>query len=382
MLRPVLLVFLSAVGWGQLLVPPGSRQATELARFFESSDGAKEKPEMRLACRVLPYPTRLSFGFQHWTGYDIALPVRQFASGGRQKPIVTTVMVKPLTEGKPPSYFYSKAAFPRKVPAEFWTMKSVEMNLGGGFVVGEGKYTVSLWVFDGQGRSCKKDWKIEAKSKGVPLQIAAGEVSESGMEGWKGIRGGSGSLSIYMHAAPMMRRRIMTRLSSWDRAVLTNSLRSLLDIGGYAKARVKVFDFDGRRVIFESDDFGPSDYERLMEALQGLSFGTVSIDTLKGPNEEQFLSELVREEVARKETSDAVVFLGPSWRWGQKISPLLRELRGQLPMTYYVSLTPWFSTSTDLLEKFVKAGPKGKVLSVYQPVDLAKAIREIRDRRN
>ncbi|MEO5952511.1 MAG: hypothetical protein ABIQ44_08625, partial [Chloroflexia bacterium] len=97
---------------------------------------------------------------------------------------------------------------------------------------------------------------------------------------------------------------------------------------------------------------------------------------------EAFLSGLVREEVDRKMPSDAVVFLGPSWRWGQKISPLLRELRGQLPMTYYVSLTPWFSTATDLIEKFVKAGPKGRVLTVYQPVDLAKAIREIRERRN
>ena len=111
-------------------------------------------------------------------------------------------------------------------------------------------------------------------------------------------------------------------------------------------------------------------------------FRSVSYDTLKGVNEEGFLSNLVRDEVAMKKPSDAVVFLGPSWRWGQKISPLLRELRSQLPATYYVSLTPWNATATDLLEKFVKAGPKGKVLTVYQPIDLAKAIREIRDRRN
>lgn len=354
----------------------------ELARFFDSATGAKEKPEMRLACRVLPFPARLSFGFQHWTGYDIALPVRQFADGGRDRPVVMAIRVTPEGAGKESSYLYSKAAFPRKVPPQFWTMRNIEINLGGGFVVGEGRYAVSLWIMDGLGRTCKKDWKVEAHAKGVPLQIAPGEVAESGMEGWKGMTGGSGTLSVYMHAAPMMRRRVMTRLSSWDRAVLTSSLRSLLDVGGYAKAHVKVFDFDGRRVIFESEDFGAEDYERLMDALLGLNLGTVSYETLKGPDEEQFLSSLVGQEVARKEPSDAVVFLGPSWRWGQKISPLLRELRGQLPMTYYVSLTPWFSTATDLLEKFVKAGSKGKVLTVYQPVDLAKAIREIRDRRN
>lgn len=382
MWRCILPLMFTGLGWGQLLMPPGSMQARELARFFNSAEGAREKRELRLSCRVLPFPARLSFGFQHWTGYDIAVPVRQFADGGRERPITMAVEVKPLGGDKQPSYFYSKAALPRKVPPQFWSMKGVEMNLGGGFVVGEGKYAVSLWVMDGIGRTCNKTWKIEAKAQGVPLQMQPWEVAESGMEGWKGMQGGNGTLSVYLHAAPMMRRRVMTKLSAWDRAALTNSLRSLLDVGGYARARVKVFDFDGRRVIFESDDFGAADYERLMDALMGLNLGTVSYDTLKGPDEEQFLSGLVREEVARKTPSDAVVFLGPSWRWGQKISPLLRELRAQLPATYYVSLTPWFATATDLLEKFVKAGPKGKVLTVYQPVDLAKAIREIKDRRN
>jgi hypothetical protein len=382
MWRCILPVLLALNSWGQLLLNPGSPQERELKRFFDSAEGVKESPDKRLRCGVFTFPTRLSFGFQHWTGYDIAMPVRQFASRGRERPMVIALRVTPETPGKTPSFFYSKAAFPRKAPPQFWTTGNAEMNLGGGFVVGEGKYRVNLWVMDSAGRSCRKDWKIEARSPGVPLQIGPGEVAETGMESWKGMTGGSGKLSVLIHAAPMFRRRIMTKLSAWDRAVLLNSLRSLLDTGGYAEAKVKVFDFDGRRVIFESDNFGAPDFDRLMDALMNLNIGTVSYDTLKGVDEEGFLGNLVREEVGQKQPSDAVVFLGPSWRWGQKISPLLRELRAQLPTTYYVSLTPWNATATDLLEKFVKAGPKGKVLTVYQPIDLAKAIREIRDRRN
>ena len=64
------------------------------------------------------------------------------------------------------------------------------------------------------------------------------------------------------------------------------------------------------------------------------------METLKGPNEEAFLTSMIGEEVGRKDGSDAVVFIGPSWRWGEKLSPLLKELRGQLPATYYLSLTP------------------------------------------
>ena len=131
-----------------------------------------------------------------------------------------------------------------------------------------------------------------------------------------------------------------------------------------------------------AESFGAEEYERLSEVLRNLGLGTVSFETLKGPDEEMFLTKLIGEEVGRKDGSDAVVFLGPSWRWGQKLSPLLKELRGQMPSIYYLSLTPWFSSSTDLIEMFVRAGPKGKVLTVYQPVDLAKAIREIREKKN
>ncbi len=382
MWRCILLFFVAEISRCQLLLTAGSPHELELKRFFQSSVGVKESPEMRLRCGVYTFPTRLSFGFQHWTGYDIAMPVRQFAQQGRERPMVIALQVTPESTGKAPSYFYSKAAFPRKAPPQFWTKGNSEMNLGGGFVVGEGKYRINLWVMDSAGRTCRKDWKIEARSPGVPLQIGPGEVAESGTESWKGMTSGSGKLTVLIHAAPMFRRRIMTKLSAWDRAVLLNSLRSLLDTGGFAEAKVKVFDFDGRRVLFESENFGAQDFELLMDALMNLNLGTVSIGTLKGVDEEGFLSALVRDEVANKQQSDAVVFLGPSWRWGLKISPLLRELRGQLPLTYYISLTPWNASSTDLLEKFVKAGPKGKVLTVYQPIDLAKAIREIRDRRN
>ncbi len=360
-------------------MPAGSAQARELERFFASTQTAKEKPEMRLTCQVIPYPTRLSYGFQNWTGYDINIEVRQFADGGRDRPVFTALRVTP--EGGKPVYLYGKALLPRKVPPEFWTMKSVQLNLGGGFVVGEGKYAVSLWLMDGRGRTCNRDWKINAKSHGVPLQIRSGEVGESGLEGWKGLKGGKGTVTIYMHAAPVMRRRIVTRLSAWDRAALMNSLRSLLEVGGFAKARVRVFNFDGRRIIFESEEFSAADYEHLNEELMALNLGTVSVQTLKGPSEEQFLTEIMRQAPTRDE-SDAVVFLGPAWRWGSRLSPELREIRGQFPSTYYLALTPMFSTAIDLIERFVKAGPHGKVMDVYQPTDLAKALKEIRDRHN
>lgn len=353
-----------------------------MANYFEEDLTAGQKTFRKLVCTIRPYPARLSFNFQFWTGFDIVVPALQFANGGRDQPMVIAVKVAPRGASKAKSYLYMRARLPRRIPAQFWETKGVEITLGGGFVVGPGKYDVSLRMADSLGRSCSKTWSVEAKKLDLPTQFAPDVVAESGQESWKGIVGGKGKLSVYMHAAPLMRRRIMSKLSPWDRNLLLSSLTNLLDIGGFGQARVTVFDFDGRRVLFESENFGASDYDRLVDLLRDLSFGTVSIKTLQGANEGEFLERLMRKEIEQEEASNAVVFLGPSWRWGDKLSPLLREQRAQLASTYYVALTPWVIDTTDLLEKFVKAGPRGRVLPVFQPQDLAKAIREIRDKRS
>jgi hypothetical protein len=379
MSRILLVALLCGPAWGQAFVREGSRQHEALERVFASHPG---KDDRRMACRVQPYPARSNFEFQFWAGYDIAVPVKQFESEGRERPMAIAIKVTPEQKGAKANYLFSRAAFPRKISPQLWTMKHVEMNLGGGFLVGVGKYRVELRVMDSARRLCYRDWKVEAKDIGVPTKLKPNEVKDSGFEGWEGLKDGRGTVSVYVQAAVFVRRRITTKLSAWDRAVLLGSLRSLLEVGGFARARVKVFHLDGRRVLFEREEFGKGDFESLMDVLMGLNLGTVSYETLRGPNEEAFLTGLMGEEVARDKPSDAVVFLGPAARSGPKLSPLARELRGQLPPLHYLVLTPWLAVESDLLERFVKAAPGGKVHSVYQPADLAKGIREIRERLN
>jgi hypothetical protein len=384
MLRPALLLFavLASNSFAQFLVAPGSREAAELEKFF-SPEAERQDKSYKLSCSIYPFPARLSFDFQYWTGYDILMPTKQFEKQGRERPIAMALRITPeATPGKV-TYLFSRASFPRKIPQEYWSLKGVEMNLGGGFLVGPGKYRVSMLVMDSATRTCRKTWRIEAERESVPLQIQPNEVREAGMERWKGLdpKTNAGRVSIFLHAAPIYRRRNITQLSAWDRTVLAGSLRSVLDNIGFAQARIVVFDFDGRRVLYQSDSFGPAEYEQLLDTLATARFGTVDVKTLQGPDEAQFLELMMRAELDANPASDSVIFLGPSWRWGQKLSPLQRELRGQLPPTIYVSLTPWFASSVDILERFTKAAGNGKVVSVYEPTDLAKAIREIRNRR-
>jgi hypothetical protein len=379
MSRILLLALLCWPVGGQVLVREGSRQHQSLEILFSSQPG---KDDRGMLCRVQPFPVRSNFEFQFWAGYDVALPLKQFEKEGRDRPMAIAIKVTPDQPGAKAIYLLGRAGFPRKIPPDLWAMKKAEMNLGGGFLVGLGKYRVELWIQDSAQRSCYRQWQVEARDKAVPTRMGRNEVKDSGFEDWAGLQGGSGTVSVYVHAAAFVRRRITTKLSAWDRAVLLGSLRSLLEVGGFARARVKVFHLDGRRVLFEREDFSRGDFEQLLDVLMGLNLGTVSYETLKGPNEEVFLTGLMSEEAARVSPSDTVVFLGPTSRSGPKLSPLARELSGQLPPLHYLALTPWFSVESDLIERFVKAGPGGKVHHVYQPADLAKGIREIRGRLN
>jgi hypothetical protein len=374
MSRWVIVCVAVSVGWGQMLIPPGTQQHRELERIFrEAGSGG-------LSCEVIALRAQMTYEFQNWSGYDLSLPIAQFAQPEQRKMLGLALRVQPVGVNREAIYLYSRIGFPQDVPEELWRQKKVRMNLGGGFLVGEGKYELKLLLTDATGRQCTKSWKLRVPKRKTPARLGPGEVADAGLDEWAGMRGGEGKVTVYVHAAPLVRRRVTTRLSGWDRAVLLGSLRSLLENGGFAAARVKVFDLEGRRVIFEREEFGPKEYEELARELMQLDLGTVSVQTLQGPSAADFLAGMIEEEVAAEKLGETVLILGPLGRFGPKLGPRVKEVREKMPRTYLVSLMPWFSTATDLLERFVKAGGRGKVLTVHHPEDLAKVIKTIRSR--
>ncbi len=373
-MRPLGLLFASA-----LLLPAQdvysaySKEAETLAPFFAEP---LAKDEGKIRCRLSPFPPRLSFGFQYWSGFDIAVGARELIETPKDKPL--TISAEITNESGAKYYLFNRSALPQNIPAEFWERKNVELNLGGGFVVGPGKYKAKLLLVDALGRACRDDWKFEAKATNAPIPLAPGEVRTNDFR-WNGIppKASEDQVTIFLHAAPMYARRNVTRLRPWDQSVLLGSLTSFLTNSRFAKARVVVFNLDARRVLYTTENFTRRDFFRLARALETFNMGTVSIDTLTGRGEAQFLEELVRPETERQaDRSQTAIFLGPSWRWGQKLTPLLRELRAQLPETYYLSLGSAYNNTEDILNSFVRSG-RGKVIDVYNPLDLAKAIRRL-----
>ncbi len=358
---------------GQQLLTPGRAETVKIEQAFNQA--LNDNTGGVLACNILKFEPRLSFGFRFWTGYDLFMPVRQFANTDKPQGLISVLRVTP--QGGQASYFFRQATLPA-LPQDKPLPKNMEFTAGGGFSLGEGRYDLLLQVLDQSGRTCRQRWSIEAKKAGVPLRIEPGKVADNGLERWSGIPAKAGSLdkvTVFLHAAPVIPRRATVRLSAFDITVLLMSLTSLLDTSHFAEARVVAYSLDNRQVLFEEENFDGRALRRLLRVLSDLNLGTISYRTLNGAGPAEVLEDLTRRESARPEPSQALVFLGPTSRYDARVSPKLKELRMTLPKSYSLSFPSRYFPD-DIVKRFVTAGP-GKALTLYGPGDLAKAIREI-----
>jgi hypothetical protein len=205
-----------------------------------------------------------------------------------------------------------------------------------------------------------------------------GEVSDGSADRWRGMpaKNSSGLITVFLHAAPVFPRRTLTRLSPWDTAVLLGSLTSLLDSLPFGKARVTAYNLDNREVLFTDPDFGPDGLTKLAERLEAINLGLVSADVLRRSSPSDVLGELLESELRNPEKADVIVFLGPLSRYFKKTPPEWKRYRELLPETFGVAVFPRFGSTGDIIQSIVKAAGGSTVL-VYQPSDLARAVREI-----
>src|SRR5262249_7974223 len=137
-----------------------------------------------------------------------------------------------------------------------------KLDLGGAFLLGEGKYLVALKAFDEQGRGCVKQWKVEGKrrheERDIKLAMEPGTVSDLAGRGAAvnhldvddapPVR-----LTVLLHAAPVIAFR--TRLSGRDRVMLLGTLSALLQRIPASNVRLIVFNLDQQRELFRRDHF-------------------------------------------------------------------------------------------------------------------------------
>jgi hypothetical protein len=373
--RLFFLVIVAGPLLGQLLLEPDSKPGQSMPSRFLEVWQDKKAPLLR--CRVDHLPPRLSFSFKYWSGFEVTLSSDEVV-GPEGNRLVTVFRVRAKQPEGPWTYFFQDSVLPEVPPN-----KKVDLWYGGGFFAGVGKYEVEWLLVERAGKVCRKSWTFSASgARNVEMATPPNTVTSVRLEDWAGFKATpdtKGEVTVMLHAAPVMRRRYVTKLSPWDRTILLTSLKSVLDQVKVTRARVVVFDIDGRRELFRSADFRPRDYRRLFGVLERANFGTIDYATLaKGPPAGEYLFGIVEKEIAAAR-GQPVIFLGPEMRPSNARLPERQaEVKLDAGKMFYLCFPLSLADPEDLIAKIVKG--KGKSFRLFYPQDLAAAIRQMNQR--
>jgi hypothetical protein len=366
---PGLVIISSTATWGQSLLDPAKIAVAE--KYLGSFHGDKN-----LSCHVQPIPPHLNYSFRMQAGYVVSLPLKQYSGPNHGLAILSKV----TPEGQGPSYFASGIKLP-DMPKN-----KTDMELAGSYLVGEGRYTVEWVLFDEANRVCRKSWHFEAKldpaERSLGLGIPPQTVRELSFRQWS--VGGKSlddvrpirRLTVFLHAAPLFPRS--TRFRPQDRGVLLSSLASLLETLPARSVRLVVFNLDQQKELFRQDMLTPETYDQAAGSLNNLQLQLVDYRVLRNRGGHlSLLTDLVNKELQDKEQSDAVIFLGPTARYFDKVPEF--DLPATAPRFFYLQYKPLYARGADFPDsiEFAVKKVRGKAMLIHSAHEFAKSIKQI-----
>lgn len=365
-------ILLPAAAWAQSIVDPGAIPFV-MSRFEPRWD------DRELACSVTPFGPALNFSFRIQAGFIVRVPMGQFFGPGH----IWFILARVTPEGGGKPVFLASRTHLPDVPRT-----KVEVELGGGYLLGEGRYDVNWMMLDDRGRVCRKEWRIEARlskaerKAGVstrPHTVAAFSLLGSPDEARARDDSPPFSVTILMHAAALIPWRTHLRVS--DRMLLIGSLAALLERLPARSVRLVVFNLDQQKELYRRDGFTLAALDQVEQAVNDLELNTVDYQVLQKPRGHiDLLAGLVNRERHDANPSDAVVFLGPAARFEDKPPRTVGDRGAALPHFFDLQYRP-------RLRRMAAFGPdsiawtvstlKGKTMIVRSPADFARAIDQL-----
>jgi hypothetical protein len=331
----VFVLFTTATSFAQSLVSE-RRLGSAIAAFEDSA------PAKTLNCSVSPIKPQLNYGFRFQAGFVVTVPMNQFQGPGHRWRLITRVT--PDDGERRPVYLMSSMGLP-PVPAT-----KVELQVGGGYLLGEGKYSVRQVLQDETGRTCRRDWRVEVRrGRGedkVKVAMPPGTVLDVSLRGSrtaKLVRDDARPmrLTIMLHAAPTMPRR--TRLRTNDILTLLASVSSVIERVPTTSVRLVAFNLDQQRELYRRDGFVLADLPEVADAMTRLELGLVDAKVLQNRRGHvETIAGLVNGELTNAEPSDAVIFLGPISRFDDKLPAEVLERPSGRPQFLFFQLQPVF----------------------------------------
>jgi hypothetical protein len=376
--------------WAALLATSASAQFPMPKGHHDTVVKAMDtEPESeKLKCEAFPIKPTLDFAFRFQAGYVLRCPIRMF--GGNKAMVATYIRITPQ-EGKP--VFLSEVYSLPEMPADMRPRTNLhkltdEFELSGGFSIGEGNYSVDLLVIDSGKRMLKKRWEVKAarnhEERNVQIAMAASTAAPLFNRSWDGKMTTDGKglrVTILMNAAPRDPRA--TRLRAWDRAMLIDSVSSILRQIPTESVRLVAFNLEQQRELFRDNQLDRPGLMRLSRSLRELELGTVSYGTLKNHHGwASMLAGFTNEEVEAEEPSDVVIFLGPMNRNLDKVPvELFTAAKTKRPHFYYFEFLPMWHRGNELPDVIAHAtsARSGTTLKIHSPGELGQAIQKLLD---
>jgi hypothetical protein len=371
----LLVLMLGAAALAQNVINPAILPAR-----LQDFDGSFD--EKTLDCSVTPIKPQLNFSFRIQAGYTVRIPMRQYQGSGHGW--VFLMRVTPEVSGAKPVYLGARTRLP-DVPKT-----NVEVEMGGGYLLGEGKYKVRWMLVDDEGRVCRKDWEIEATLTHAERSARVG--MKPGTVDAFSLRGSSNAstrddkppfkVTILMHAAPMFPRR--TRLRATDQITLIGSLSALMERLPASSVRMVAFNLDQQKELYRRENFTQGDIQQVWRALNVLELNSIDYQTLANRTGHlDMLANLVNQEIHAETPSDAVLVLGPVTRFADHMPrALLEKPTGEFPKFFFFQYKSVFRQQASLPDSLTStvASLRGKVYTIRTPGEFAKAIEQLEKR--
>jgi hypothetical protein len=374
---------LTALAWVLLLTPGVRAQfVVNPDRLSTSLRNLEWRPDDQpLNCSVSMVKPSLNFGFRFQSGYVVRVPMGQYRGKGHRWSILARV----TPDGGKPVHFLSRYNLP-EVPRT-----NTELEVGGGYLVGEGKYRVVWKLQDETGRVCRKQWSFEARRSRSESKVKVGMPPDT-VDSFANWTFGSRRelddaapirLTVLMHAAPTTPRR--THMSARDRMLLLGTFQSILDRLPTSSVRLVVFNLDQQRELYRQDQFASRNFNDLAQSIEKLEIDSVDYRVLQNPRGHvDVLADIINQEVNADHPSDVVLFLGPMSRFFDRLpdSAVSRPATGAPQFFYFQYRSPFMrmqATVPDVIHRAVQK-MKGKVVVIHSPGDFAKGIDQVEHR--
>jgi hypothetical protein len=344
---------------------------------FEARD-----PRTDLPCLVDPVKPLLGFDLRFHAGYEIRVPLKELA--GPENLLTVVFRVTPEKEGESPVYFQQRIYVP---PIE--EDAKGDAFLQGSFDLGEGRYKVDWLMRDRQERVCSQYWDAEAKlpekDSQLALTLAANRIEVSEKESFpeeppveRAEVESPLDVKVMVNFAPQ--NALSAALRPVDTAALVSILRQFQREPRIHRFSVVAFNLQQQKVLYRQESAANIDIPAIGKALESLQLGTVDMAALQQKHSEtEFLSNLIRTELAIESPPDALVFAGPKAMLERNVPA--EELKAvgliEYPVFYMnYNLNPQNNPWRDSIGNAVRI-LKGIEYTISRPKDLWNAVTEI-----